>query len=498
MTGPWQTSRQRDFTGGENQFKLPELVSRSQMMVMENVMIGPNGWLTDVFQSDIITISNALLGLALVPSAGGVYDAYGAPGTGILYKKSFDTSSAAVMDITTGTQTAIAQAYIKGLQPSVSFLAKDYCANPNPAANSNGILNLTDKVFIPITGKISTKLRRYTNRLWVINSDGSVQASDNGDATTWNPLNIFFLPNQDPVIDFIPVQGGAIVYGRSCVYAMYGASYQDITFVLLLDGQLFSSGAVDVDGVVYIPGARGMYQFSLNGGALIPHFQQDYFNQNYSIFAQSATSQSTLVAVHLTRFKSILVTWSTALGGTQGFLFNYVTKGYTKFNQLLPSDSPYMMEINDQNTDFLISMGAGYYAKSVYPSGVLNTYRIATMQTRHEDCNSTRNKVFRQLCVTTAEVVNGFSVSAYVDYSLTPIVIASNVILAAGENDFYLDLPRGRTISIMMTVDNQQMLEDGSGNLLTDGTNILTIGNTAATFTIKELKLKYREAGAPI
>lgn len=498
MNGPWQTARQRDFTGGENQIDLPEAVLRSQMVRMENVMISPDGYLTDVFQSDIITISNATLGLSFAPISGGTYNMYCAPGDGKIYTSTFDSSSGTVLSATAGTQTAVTQAYIKRLSVAVPYLGKFYCANPNPAASSNGILNLTDKVFIAITGKITIKLRRYANRLWAINSDGTMMISDNGNASVWNALNITYLPNQDPIIDFIPIQGGAIVYSRNAVYAMYGDNYLDITFVLLLDGQVFSSGAVNIDGTVFIPGARGMYQFNLNGGGLIQHPQPDYFTQNYKIFAQDPTSQETLVAVHLKRFKAIMVMWSTTLGGTQGFLFYYTTKGYSKIGQLLPSDSPYLLELNDQNTDFLISMGSGYYAKSLYPAGVLNTYRVATMQTRHEDYDATRNKVFRQISINSAVTVNGFSMSAYIDNATTPVDIVMNATLTPGENDFFLDLPRGRTMSLLMTVDNQQMLTDNSGNLLTDGTNILTIGNTAANFTIREIKTKYRSTGAQI
>lgn len=508
----WQVHQQRDFRGGETQALLPEIVGRNQLLKMENVLLFTTGYLSAFFQLDTQVIGNASPGMCLHLVSGGIYNTYYASGDNTLRIGSFDSSSSAVADVLAGTSNALNGAYISGLSHAVSFLGKLYCCNPNPDTSKNGILDLTDKTLITIAGKTAIKLRAYTNRLWIVNSDGTIQISDNGDATTWNALNITWLPNQEPALDFIPVQGGAIVYGASSVYAMYGSSYQDITFSELESGKRFTSGNVVINGTVYILSTEGIYAVTLNGAKLLPHNQQDYFQ---SIFSVLAVYPSIIQGIHLQRFNSIMFSWNISAGGTQSLIYYYGNNSYAKANVLLPASFPYLLPLNDINSDFLFPIGEGQLSKSLYPSNNLKYPKKAVLQTRHEDADSARLKEWAEFGIFVHYNVFGVTIEAFVDYSDISIIIASNVILAAGDNIFNLNnasgllsgvnFPSSKTISFRLTFDNQQVVttiltNETSGNQLVSETtgNYLAFDSMPGNFMIQSMRLKYCLTGPDI
>ncbi|KAB0668942.1 hypothetical protein F6V30_13980 [Oryzomonas sagensis] len=508
----WQIHRQRDFRGCETQALLPEAVGRNQLLRMENVLLFSTGYLSSFFELDAAVITGATPGVCLALAFGGAYNAYFAPGDGNVYTSALDTSNDLPLNVSAGTARAVANAYISGIEKPVMFLGKQYCTNPNPDNTKNGILNLTDFTTISIPGKTIRKLRVYTNRLWAVNSDGTIQISDNGDATVWNPLNILWLPNQEPALDFVPVQGGAIVYGASSIYAMYGADYRDITFVPLQLGKRLTGANAESNGVVYILSTEGIYATTLNAAALQPHSQQEFFK---SIFPMLTASPQSITAVHLQKFYAILYTWPVQYGGTQSLLYYYLNNGYSKGNLLLPQECPMTLALNDINTDFLFGQSAGTLVKSTYPSRDLQKPHMAVLQTRHEDADSTRQKEWKEFAVTVHDAVFGASIDAFLDYSPYPIAIASNVILSAGDNIFVLNnasgltpgnnFPRARTISIRLTFNNGAtvstiLANDTTGNLLKSETtgNYLTFDSTPGDFLIQELRLKYALAGPDV
>ena len=493
MNGQWQMARQRDFRGGEVQALLPEMVQRNQLLRMENALIFPNGYVTAFHQTDVAIVSGANGGLCLSLNTDGTYTYYATPVAGTMYTGILDTARNTPLAVATGAAHIMASAQLAGLSKAVLYLGKLYCPN-----SVGGILNLTDMTLIAIPGKNVKRLYIYTNRLWAVCTDGSLLASNNGDATTWDPLNVIFLPNTDPIIDFIPVSGGAIVYSTTSVYAMYGSSYLDISFVLLLDRQIFSSGAVDIDGTVFIVGPRGVYAVSLNGAAEIPHMQNPYFQGLFKTLAYPAVAADVVQGAYLQRFEAILFMWSLALGGTQGFVFYPYTKSYSKVNQLLNVNFPYLLAINDANTDFIMGGNPGTIVKSTYPSNATYTPRVSVIQTRHEDCDSVRNKVWRELSIETNETVYGVNLDASLDGSTILTNLATNVTLVPGRNVFFLDIPRSQSISIVLTINNglAQVLTDDPGNTLTDDLgNALTVTQSPGNYTLEELRLKYREAG---
>ena len=494
MNGTWQIARQRDYRGGEVQALLPEMVARNQLLRMENAMIFPNGFVTAFFQTDVQTLIGASGGIAISPNNNGTWTYYATPTTGTITVGTFNTALDTPVSVGSGTSHAVGSAQMSGASKAVLYLGKWYCPNA-----TGGILNLSDFTFIAISGKNVKHLYIYTNRLWAVCGDGSLMISDNGDATTWNPLNIIFLPNTDPIIDFIPVQGGAIVYSTTSIYAMYGSSYLDITFLLLLDRQQFSSGAVDIDGTVFIVGTRGVYAASLNGCQLIPHNQNVYFQQNFPTFSTSAVAIDIVKGIYLQRFEAILFMWDVTYGETQGFVFYPQNKAYTKINQLLTSAFPYMLAINDANTDFLIGTDAGVLCKSTYPSANTLNPRESVIQTRIEDADSLRSKVWRELSIDVDQTVYGVSIDASLDDGDTFTNISSGgALLSPGRNVFWLDLPRSQSISFRFTISNTTdlFLSDDVGNLLTDDVgNELTFSGVSGSYTLKEVRVKYREAG---
>lgn len=494
MNGQWQIARQRDYRGGEVQALLPEMVARNQLLRMENALIFPNGFVTAFFQTDTQSIINATTGLALSPNNDGTWTYYATTVVGTITTGILDTSLNTPIGAGAGTPHTVGSASISGVHKAVLFLGKWYCPNA-----TGGVLNLTDFTLISIPGKNIKHLYIYTNRLWGVCDDGSLIICDNGDATTWNPLNIIFLPNTDPIVDFVPVQGGAIVYSTTSCYAMYGSSYQDITFVLLLDRQQFTSGAVDIDGTVFFVGTRGVYAASLNGCQLIPHTQQVYFQQMYPTFSKSAIAVDIVKGIYLQRFQAILFMWDTQYGGTQSFVFYPETKAYTKVSQLLPTSFPYMLALNDANTDFLIGTTAGTLCKSTYPSAQTLNPRSSVLQTRIEDADSLRNKIWRELSIEVDQSVYGVTVEASQDEGNTfTDLIASGALLSPGRNIFWMDLPRSQSITFRITISNESELElsDDFGNLLTDDIGeVLTFSGVSGSYTLKEMRVKYREAG---
>lgn len=505
----WLVARQRDFTGGENLATLPEMVGRNQFIRMENALISPSGFITPAHQTDTRLLTNATAGVCLALLTSGLYTFFAAPGDNKLYAGILDTSSGSPVNVGTATTYSVTGAYIKGFSHVVTFLGKNYALNSNPNTSYNGVLNLTDRVLTAIAGKTSTKLKAYTNRLWVVNSDGTLQCSDNGDATTWDALNVLLLPNSEPVIDFIPIQGGAIVYGKTAIYAMYGSDYLDIAFVPLIFNKHFTSGNVEVNGVVYILSTEGIYAVTLNRAELIPHNQQSFFQ---SIFPVLVAASSTISAINIARFSAILFTWPTSYTGTQSFIYYYAGKGaYSKINKLLPTDYPYILGLNDKNTDYLVGVAAGAAAKSTYPPVDLLGQYNAYLQTRHEDFDITRLKIWQFLIIEVQEYVYGVTIDTYLDYSNTPIRIATNTVLSPGENLFNFNaseglstlqnFPASTTISVLIAFNNFQtatnlIAGDTLDTFLTDETGaVLTFATSPAHFTFKGIRVKFRETG---
>lgn len=509
MNGQWQIARQRDYRGGEVQSQLPEMVGRNQLLKMENAIIFPNGYVTAFHQTDTNILTHIGNGVCLSLNSNGTYTYYTVTATDTVSTGTLDTSLDIATNATGGTPHTVTGADISGFHKAVTFLGKLYCPNA-----TGGILNLTDFTLISIPGKNIKHLYIYTNRLWGVCTDGTLIISDNGDATTWNALNVILLPNSEPIIDFIPVQGGAIVYSSTSIYAMYGSSYTDITFNLLLDRQIFTSGAVDIDGVVYIVGTRGVYQASLNGAAEIPHLQETYFKSLFSTFASPAISTDVVKGIYLQRFEAILFMWdSTYSPGYQGFVYYPNSKSYSKVNQLLDHTMPHILALNDANTDFLIGTANNSVAKSTYPSALTINPRVAVIQTRREDAESTRSKVWREFSILCDEVIYGVTITAIFDNDpLDPkipllggtrknVIIASNVTLVPGYNIFFLDIKRSQAISFLISIDNSvtTLLTDDFGNDLTDDFGaFLTLTQSPGSFTIQEFRLKYREAGPVI
>lgn len=508
----WNVARQRDFRGGETQALLPELVSRNQLLVMENILLFTTGYLSSFFQLSEQLITRADPGVCLSLSYGGVYNTFYAPGNNKVIVSFIDTASAAAKDISTGINHSVTGAYISGLVKPVMFLAKLYCSNPNPDTSLNGILNLTDYTLITNPGKTIKKLAVYTNRLWAVNSNGTIQISNNGDATTWDPMNILWLPNQEPALDFVPVQGGAIVYGANSVYAMYGADYTDITFVPLQLGKHFTAGNVEVNGIVYIMSTEGIYKTTLNGADLLPHNQHDFFQ---SIFPVLIASPGSIKAVHLQKFSAIIYTWSAALGGSRSIIYYYHNNSYSKGNILLPAACPYAMNLDDINTDFLFGLSTGTYVKSGYPSVNQQQPSISILQTRYEDADSPRLKTWGELGITVQTVTFGVTIEAIIDYAGTSIIVASNALLTIGSNIFNLNnseglatgtnFPETSEISFRITFDSDATIttnlssETNSQLLISETTgNYLTFDSMPRNFIVQELRLKYCLSGLDV
>jgi hypothetical protein len=508
----WQVHRQRDFRGGETQTLLPETIGRNQLTRMENVILFTSGYLSAFFQTDTQIAIGAYPGLCLRRIFGGVYNYYHAPGDDTIYTGTLDTSLDGPTDIAAGVGSALAGSYINGLALAVLFLAKHYALNPNPDTSKNGIINLDDLTLIAIPGKTAEKLRVYANRLWIVNSDGTIQISDNGDATTWDPLNILWLPNQEPALDFVPIQGGAIVYGASSIYATYGSDYRDISFVPLQLGKQFTRGNAEVNGVVYILSTEGLYAVTLNGAVLLPHNQQDYFQ---SIFPVLAIYPESIIGVHLQRFRAIMFSWSVDNGGSQSLVYYYSGNGgYSKANMLLPGSNPVALALNDVNTDFILGTVPGTFAKSSYPTSNRLAANLSVLQTRHEDADSTRTKIWQSFGIRLQATSFGATIEAFLDYSDVPILVVSNVILSAGDNVFDLNsaeglngqnFPKSVTISFRLTFNNTtvivtHLMNESSQDRLTDedNGNQLVFDSMPGNFIVQELRVKYCLSGPDI
>lgn len=502
----WQMGRARDFRGGETQASLPEEVGRNQLLRIENALLYPSGFLTASHQLDTQLVTGATLGLAIVPSTDGTYNMYSASGNGVVYGQFLDTGADSPVEMTLGSTNNVVGSRIVGVSRAVKFLGKYYCPNPNSDDTKDGILNLTDFTLINIPGSSATagKLRLYVNRLWMIYSDGTLRHSDNGNAASWNALNVILLPNSEPIVDFHPVQGGAIIYSRSAIYAMYGSTYTDITFIELLQSDTdnpkhFTTGSVEVNGVVYILGAEGVYQASLNGAQLVPHHQETFFKAYHDIYSDP---NKTMTAMYLKDFNAIIFTCPEVYKvGGQSLVF-YLTGAYSKLNKLLPTAFPYALAMNDGNTDFIWGSAEGILVKSEYPSANQLTPQVSIIQTRHEDCDTYREKVWSEFALVTEETVYGVTIQALLDCCEDLWTVADNVACTRGENTFWLDeLPRSKTISVLITINNGTVLtlvsDDDANDVLVDddsGDELVASVNPG-NWTIKEMRLRYREAG---
>jgi hypothetical protein len=496
----WQVGRTSDFRGGETQTELPEMVGRNQLIRMENVMIFPTGWVTAAHQADTVMVINAILGMAIVPYTNGTYNVFSAPGNDIVYGQFLDTSARAPVNMLLGAQTTCAGARIVGIHKAVAFLGKWYCANPSGDDTEDGVINLTDLTLVNIPGSTATAgrlLRAHLNRLWLINSDGTLHISNNGDAETWNALNVLLLANSEMVTNFFPVQGGAIVYGPNSIYAMFGSDYTDITFVPLMLGKQLTQGAVEVEGTVYILSTEGIYAVNLNGAQLIPHNQTVFFTSHFGIFSDP---EKVVSAIYLQSFRAIMFSWATVYGLSQSLVF-YLSGAYSKINKLLPTDFPYIIALNDQNTDYLVGTSIGSFAKSEYPSSNMLEPQKAILQTRHEDCDTPRDKVWSCLVILTGEVVYGVTVEAFVNHADKAITVADVVSLSKGANYIWLDdVPNGETLSLRITIDNTVLMyivtdEDPTIIITDEDGNELASGVNPGNWTFKEIRLRFRPTG---
>ena len=369
----------------------------------------------------------------------------------------------------------------------------------------NGILNLTDYTLIPIPNGAATasKLRLYYNRLWLIDSAGTLRNCDNGDASTWNAMNIMLLANSEPIIDFHPVPGGAIVYSATAIYAMYGSTYTDITFVPLMqsggsNSKHFSTGSVEVAGVVYILSSEGIYAVTLNGAQLIDHHQERFFSSHYQIFSDPSKA---ITALYLQAFKAVVFTWPEHYDiGGQSLVF-YLSGAYSKLNRLLPSDYPYALALNDSSTDFLWGTTSGRLAKSEYPSPDLVAYQPAIIQTKHEDCGTARDKVWSEFVLSFDKTTYGVTVQFILDDSGVPITIAEEVTCLKGDNSFWLDeLPCSKTISALITINNHALTtivsdDDPDVAITHNGEDLISTLLNPGNWLITEIRMRYRAKG---
>ena len=375
------------------------------------------------------------------------------------------------------------------------------------------IYNISDDTFInngPLAERNPVKLRQYDNRLWAVCDDGALVFSNNGDATTWDPLNIILAPNREPIIDFQPVQGGAILITRTSVYGFYGSgTYQDTSILLIQDRLMLSDSAVQVDNVVYILGNRGVHAVTLNGIKEIPHNQTEYFADHYG--AWNALSVA-VQGIYLYRFRAILYLFRSGYGA-QGFLYSLRNGAFQKINRELPVTLPYMLEMADAKTDFVLGGGDGsVICRSIYPAGILNEFRVSTLQFRHEDADSMREKVWRHLGVTVEVATYNVLLQVYLDHSTIPTFIKSGAIdLFPGDNIFELfdeqdQYLRSHTISIELTIGGNDYLTtdpteaEPNVEILTTSENEPIISDALtgnrSNFAIREMRLKYCEVGA--
>jgi len=150
--------------------------------------------------------------------------------------------------------------------------------------------------------------------------------------------------------------------------------------------------------------------------------------------------------------------------------------------------------------------------RSIYPAGVLNEFRVSTLQFRHEDADSMREKVWRHLGVTVEVATYNVLLQVYLDHSTIPTFIKSGAIdLFPGDNIFELfdeqdQYLRSHTISIELTIGGNDYLTtdpteaEPNVEILTTSENEPIISDALtgnrSNFAIREMRLKYCEVGA--
>ena len=103
--------------------------------------------------------------------------------------------------------------------------------------------------------------------------------------------------------------------------------------------------------------------------------------------------------------------------------------------------------------------------------------------------------------MTFGEVVYGVTIEAMLDDSTDRTMIVSGNGCRKGDNTFYLDdLPRSKTISMVITINNGAPVtlasDDNMDDLLTDENgNLLTAAINPGNWTLKAMRLRYRDAG---
>ena len=467
----WQVFRQRDFTGGENLSELPEKIKNNQLIKLDNCLISPEGWITEFFQTDseaiTSTVNSTIQGVVLNKTTNGNYTVYLIKGVGTtIYTGVYNITTNAELDLDTFTPTTVTGGSVgfSGIAHAVRFVDKLYTNN----GGSGGIVNLTDATIIAssLSGNI---LREYNNRLWLVMTDGSLRISNNGDATTWDALNVLYTPNHDPIIDFIPVQGGAIVIGKTSIYTMYGSDYTDITFVKLIDN-VSNIRAVQVGNLVYIYGADSIYVATLNSIQRLELDQFSYFNTyiNYN----STISSARVNGAYLPK-RGLVLFYYPENSSNIGMWLNIKDNSVGKFT--LAND--YICPIDSKDTDFFL-----YYTPDVaipnairrgsLPVTTRGTALQATIKTKHEDFGSTKDKIFREFAIDSHTAIpSGVTIKYYLNQNHSGTVILDDTALDAGKTSFFLNNARAKSISFEVII------------------------NTTKPFTIKELKVRLREVG---
>jgi len=476
----WQVFRQRDFTGGENLSELPEKIKNNQLIRLENCLISPEGYIKEFFQTDTDVVVDST---GVAPNGGlvlnktdiyGTYDVYtpygGDNALGPIYTGNYSPITNTTINAVDFTSHAVTPAGVQPwyhIQHAIRFLDKIY----TPNQGGLGIINLTDFAVIN-NGAIGLgsgnprKLREYANRLWLVVNNGPLYFSNNGDASTWDALNLIYLPNRDRIIDFIPVQGGAIVLGLTSVYAMYGTDYTDITFIKIADNlQLGQDSSVAVGNTVFVYGMTAIYQITLNSIQEVQHDQYSYFvgKMNYNL----TNMTSRIRGAYLPKRNLILFYYPKAYT-YQGLWLDLKHQAMGKMDfhadEVCPIDSQYADMIFRTETTKI------HRNRSVTTDRT--TALASVIQTKHEDFGSTKDKLFREFVINNHTVLgSGVTIKYYLDGNAFGTTILNNSSLAAGETSFFLDNARGKTISFEITI------------------------TTTKPFTIKELKVRLREVG---
>lgn len=381
----WRIHRQRDFTGGENRYIVPEMMKDNQLIIAQNCAMTADG-LLETRRGKTKLNANSLgtggvISVHRYAKESGTKYLVVQHGTS-LYATTWDGSST-FSGFGAAIKTGLNAAKLRGR------VWKDVLILTNGVDNPflfNGT-TCTDLAGTPPKSKL---IAVYGGRLWFVDAANPNQLRFSGleNYGTWDALDVIKLRDGDGdvITGLSPQLGGLIVTKTRSVWPIYGTSRSDIR---IPEQPLSSSvGCVATDTLIddgLFLGSDNFYRFALNG-------IEEVADTHRSVISSLTVSEAAASFAVLTPFEK-RVTVGLGNGGYLNLEGRY--NGITTWSSLNAGcfavcdakDDDGMLIIGDKSNGFIYKLD-----NDASDDGVQITTDIWTA---YDDFETTRKKVWR-------------------------------------------------------------------------------------------------------